>query len=64
MLINWLRHKIKDSFGWWIQRRTNTVKIISQLSSFTGGGRPRVRLRVLFKAQEGTWVEPPTFRNL
>jgi hypothetical protein len=31
---------------------------------FTGGGRPQVPLRALFRARAGTWVEPPTFRKL
>ena len=32
----------------------NTVKVTLRLSSFIGGGRPQVPLRVLFQAQEGT----------
>ena len=51
-------------FCGWVLRLTNTVQVIWWLSSFTGGGRPRVPLRALFQSQVGTWVEPLTFRKL
>jgi hypothetical protein len=41
--------------------RTNTVSVIWRISSSTGGGRPQVPICTVFKAQTGTWVEPPTF---
>ena len=34
----------------------NTVKVIWQFSSFTGGGRPQMPLHVLFHAQAGTYT--------
>ena len=36
---------------------TNTVKVIWQLSSFIGGGRPQVAHCALFQARAGTRVE-------
>jgi hypothetical protein len=47
-----------------VLHRTNTVKVIWQLSSFTGGRRPQVPFHALFQAWTGTRVEPPTFSNL
>ena len=32
--------------------------------AFIGGRRPQVPLHALFQAQQGTWLEPPTFRQL
>jgi hypothetical protein len=43
---------------------TSTIYVIRRFSSYTGGGRPKVRLCTLFKGQSGTRVEPPTFRKL
>ena len=38
----------------WFYVAPTLFRVIWQLSSFTGGGRPQVHLRALFQAQAGT----------
>jgi hypothetical protein len=43
-----------------ILSHTNTVKVMLQPPSFTGGERPQTALHALFQTQAGTIVEPTT----